>query len=68
MREVDPVDPSIDVAPSRTASRYGQASYSVRTSLHFQPKPIVLAVRPGASGPSSAARASEKSPLEMHFR
>ena len=33
----------------------------------FQPAKV-LAVRPGASGPSSAARASEKSPLEMPFR
>jgi hypothetical protein len=29
---------------------------------------MVLAARPGASGPKSAARASEKSPVEIPFR
>ncbi len=29
---------------------------------------MVEAERPGASGPKSAARASEKSPVEMPFR
>ena len=64
-REVEPVGPKIDVAPSRKVALL--PGFVFVPPDRFQPA-MVLAVRPGALGPSSAARASEKSPLEMPFR